>query len=161
MATLGLNHFNLRAHPELLEKLRDFYRDVVGLEVGFRPPFQSAGYWLYAGDQAVLHLSASAAGAAATSAAGAAATSSAGAAATSAAGAAATSAAGAAATEMRPVDATTTFDHVAFSCTDLPAFEERLARHGIKYRTGRVPQTSQVQLFVRDPAGNGVELNFA
>jgi catechol 2,3-dioxygenase-like lactoylglutathione lyase family enzyme len=153
MATLGLNHFNLRAHPELLEKLRDFYRDVVGLEVGFRPPFQSAGYWLYAGDQAVLHLSASAAGAAATSAAGAAATSS--------AGAAATSAAGAAATEMRAVDATTTFDHVAFSCTDLPAFEERLARHGIKYRTGRVPQTSQVQLFVRDPAGNGVELNFA
>jgi catechol-2,3-dioxygenase len=125
MATLGLNHFNLRAHPELLEQLRDFYRDVVGLEVGFRPPFDSAGFWLYAGDQAVLHLST------------------------------------AATTEPRSVHGGTTFDHVAFSCTGLPEFEDRLARHGIKFRTGRVPETSQVQLFLRDPAGNGVELNFA
>jgi catechol-2,3-dioxygenase len=41
----------------VLDELRDFYRDVVGLTVGDRPPFRRFGYWLYAGDHAVLHLS--------------------------------------------------------------------------------------------------------
>jgi hypothetical protein len=36
-----------------------------------------------------------------------------------------------------------------------------LAAHGIEWRTARVPLIGQIQLFVRDPAGNGVELNFA
>jgi len=40
-----------------MEEVRDFYERVVGLEVGPRPPFQSFGYWLYAGDLDVLHLS--------------------------------------------------------------------------------------------------------
>ena len=125
MATLGLNHFNLRAQHELLEKLREFYCDVVGLTVGIRPPSEVHGYWLYAGEQPVLHLSEASAG------------------------------------DVRATDTVTTFDHVAFNCTDLAEFEGRLARLGIKYRMNRVPQTNAVQLFVRDPAGNGVELNFA
>lgn len=54
---IGLNHVNLRAPADLLERLRDFYRDVVGLAPGFRPAFASQGYWLYAGDQPVMHLS--------------------------------------------------------------------------------------------------------
>lgn len=53
----GLNHFNLRAPTELMRVLRDFYRDVLGLQEGARPAFQSRGYWLYAGGQPVLHLS--------------------------------------------------------------------------------------------------------
>jgi catechol 2,3-dioxygenase-like lactoylglutathione lyase family enzyme len=53
----GLNHVNLRAPADLLDRLRDFYRDVLGLEPGPRPAFQSQGYWLYAGGQAVMHLS--------------------------------------------------------------------------------------------------------
>jgi catechol-2,3-dioxygenase len=125
MATLGLNHFNLRAHRELLEKLRDFYCDVVGLVVGPRPPLKISGYWLYAGEQPVLHLSE------------------------------------AATADIGQTDTVTTFDHVAFDCTDLAEFEARLARLGIRYHMNRVPQTTRVQLFVRDPAGNGVELNFA
>ena len=56
MPVLGLSHFNLRASRPLLDKLRDFYVDVVGLRPGFRPPFQRFGYWLYAGDTHVLHL---------------------------------------------------------------------------------------------------------
>jgi catechol-2,3-dioxygenase len=51
-------------------------------------------------------------------------------------------------------------DHVAFSCADLPAFEERLRARGIPFRRTTVPQTSVVQLFLQDPAGNGVELQF-
>ncbi len=53
----ALDHLNLRAPAALLRQLRDFYVDVVGLRDGPRPAFNSAGYWLYAGDAAVLHLS--------------------------------------------------------------------------------------------------------
>ena len=35
-----------------------FYRDVLGLEPGPRPPFSFAGAWLYAGGTAVVHLKA-------------------------------------------------------------------------------------------------------
>lgn len=52
----GLNHINLRAPKALLDVLRDFYRDVLGLEIGPRPAFDTPGYWLYAGGQPVLHL---------------------------------------------------------------------------------------------------------
>lgn len=56
MSVEGLAHFNLRADRDLLDRLLAFYRDVVGLDVGYRPPFRSHGYWLYAGDKDVLHL---------------------------------------------------------------------------------------------------------
>jgi extradiol dioxygenase family protein len=52
------------------------------------------------------------------------------------------------------------FDHVAFNCSGLVAFEARLTRAGVAYRRARVPGTSQLQLFVSDPAGHGVEFNF-
>lgn len=53
----GLHHINLRAPAELLVTLRDFYRDVLGLEQGPRPDFDTHGYWLYAGGHPVVHLS--------------------------------------------------------------------------------------------------------
>src|SRR5690348_7240210 len=53
---LGFSHYNLRAPRSLLDELCTFYCDVVGLKIGERPPFGSFGYWLYAGEQAVLHL---------------------------------------------------------------------------------------------------------
>jgi catechol-2,3-dioxygenase len=125
MNVQGFSHYNLRASRELLDALRSFYVEVVGLRVGERPAFVSFGYWLYAGEQAVLHLSE------------------------------------AARDETRSVDATTTFDHAAFNCTGRREFETRLTQLGISYELARVPQTNQVQLFLKDPAGNGVELNFA
>jgi catechol-2,3-dioxygenase len=57
MPVRGFDHYNLRADRTVLDELRDFYRDVVGLTVGDRPPFRRFGYWLYSGDKAVLHLS--------------------------------------------------------------------------------------------------------
>ncbi|EXI65059.1 MAG: Glyoxalase-like domain protein [Candidatus Accumulibacter adjunctus] len=125
MPTLGLNHYNLRAPRPLMEQLRRFYCDVVGLVPGERPPFASFGYWLYAGDQPVLHLSETRAG-------------------------------------DPPVAAgASTFDHAAFSCCGRAEFARRLEQSGIAFTTARVPGTTQVQLFIQDPAGNGVELNFA
>jgi catechol-2,3-dioxygenase len=125
MPVVAFNHFNLRAERTLLDRLRDFYVEVVGLRVGDRPPFAFHGYWLYLGDQAVVHLVEDA-------------------------------------TAPAPGDAPTgTFDHVAFTCQDLPAFERHLRSRGVSYRRAVVPGRDQVQLFVKDPAGNGVEFNFA
>src|SRR5471032_2432824 len=57
MSVSGFNHYNLRADRATLDALRDFYVAVVGLQPGHRPPFNSFGYWMYIGPQAVLHLS--------------------------------------------------------------------------------------------------------
>ena len=53
----GINHYNLRAAPEIIEKLKNFYIEIVGLKLGHRPPFKNGGYWLYANEKDVLHLS--------------------------------------------------------------------------------------------------------
>jgi catechol 2,3-dioxygenase-like lactoylglutathione lyase family enzyme len=54
-----------------------------------------------------------------------------------------------------------TLDHVAFTCTGIDEFESKLKQRGIEYRKSGVPGAPVQQLFVKDPAGNGVELNFA
>ena len=56
MPVHAFDHYNLRAPRALLDELCAFYRDVVGLTVGERPPFRRFGYWLYAGVRPVLHL---------------------------------------------------------------------------------------------------------
>jgi len=125
MPALALDHYNLRAARPLLDELKAFYIAAVGLSEGPRPPFASFGYWLYVGEQPVLHLS-----------------------------------------EARPDEARSphsrgTFDHVAFRCAELATMAARLDALGITYRQAEVPQSGTRQLFFRDPAGNGVELNFA
>jgi len=54
---LLIDHVNLKADSELLEELKDFYCEFLGLQEGFRPEFSAGGYWLYAGDRALVHLS--------------------------------------------------------------------------------------------------------
>lgn len=120
----AFDHYNLRAARPVLEELRAFYCDVVGLTVGDRPPFRRFGYWLYAGERPVLHLSE------------------------------------ADDSETRSRTAVTTFAHAAFNCTERTEFERRLRQLGIAYRTAQVPLLNLEQLFFRDPAGNGVELQF-
>jgi len=55
----GIDHYNLRSDENMIEVLKDFYINIVGLKLGHRPPFKSKGYWLYANDKDVLHLSTS------------------------------------------------------------------------------------------------------
>ena len=55
----------------------------------------------------------------------------------------------------------TVFDHFALNCNDLVGVEAILKQHDVNYRKAVVPLTHQVQLFIQDPAGNKVELNFA
>ncbi len=54
MTLQRLDHVNIRtAH---LPAMVRFYRDILGLEPGARPPFDVGGAWLYLGDQAAVHL---------------------------------------------------------------------------------------------------------
>jgi catechol-2,3-dioxygenase len=53
----GLNHYNLRSNSKMMEILKLFYIEVVGLKLGVRPPFKSNGYWLNVGTKDILHLS--------------------------------------------------------------------------------------------------------
>lgn len=132
MALESLDHFFVRAHD--LEASRCFYEEVLDLEVGHRPPFGFAGYWLYLGGRPVVHLGAA---------------------------------------EPSPELAhylgergagqggpTGALDHIAFRCTAFPAFKARLDRRGIAYRHRVVPELDLDQLFIADPDGLTIELNF-
>ncbi|MGH8822815.1 MAG: diguanylate cyclase [Rhodoferax sp.] len=125
MTTTGLNHLNLHAPRELLDELKEFYCNVVGLQVGPRPPFRNFGYWLYAEGKPIVHLYQTDLG------------------------------------EERDAQAVTTFDHIAFDCTNRPEVETLLACRKLDYRATEVPGTRRVQFFLKDPAGNGVELVFS
>lgn len=125
MPAIDLNHYNITAPIGLLTEIRDFYCDAVGLVPGARPPLRNNGYWLYAGDRAILHLSA------------------------------------AGKDEVRLTHVRSTLDHVAFTCVDIQAMRARLEALGIAHRDSEVPSMKLRQIFFHDPAGNGVELNFA
>jgi len=53
---MKFDHFNITAPNNVLELCRDFYLKIFDLEVGKRPSFHKKGYWLYSGEQAVVHL---------------------------------------------------------------------------------------------------------
>ena len=54
MSAVGMNHFTVIAKN--LTKTQDFYSEILGLKVGYRPDLGFPGLWLYAGDQPVLHI---------------------------------------------------------------------------------------------------------
>ena len=56
MPVIAFNHFNIRIPRSLMERVKGFYCDVIGLEEGYRPNVSVHGYWLYLGDLPVLHL---------------------------------------------------------------------------------------------------------
>ena len=56
MSVLAFNHFNIRAPKPVLEQVKYFYLEVIGLTEGFRPDVPIHGYWLYLEDLPVLHL---------------------------------------------------------------------------------------------------------
>jgi catechol 2,3-dioxygenase-like lactoylglutathione lyase family enzyme len=56
MSVAAMNHFTVLSDD--LEATRRFYCDLFGFKVGWRPPFQFPGWWLYAEgeDRAILHV---------------------------------------------------------------------------------------------------------
>lgn len=67
----------------------------------------------------------------------------------------------ASADEHRTTGISTTIDHIAFLCEGRAGYERRLQSAGIAYEVATVPLTGQLQLVLKDPAGNKVELNFS
>jgi catechol 2,3-dioxygenase-like lactoylglutathione lyase family enzyme len=55
---------------------------------------------------------------------------------------------------------TGTIDHIAFECTDYDGMESKLKGRGMKYTTSDVPSIKLRQIFVNDPNGVTLELNF-
>ena len=121
MAVQQIHHFAINAPAEVLEAVINFYRELLGLEPGYRPDFGFPGHWLYAGEQPILHLLEDA---------------------------------------NREPGASAYLDHIALRCNDLPGTLNRLERMGVEYHRFAIEELGQTQLFVHDPAGTAVELNF-
>ena len=54
---MHIDHINIKAPAELMQREKEFFCDILGLREGFRPAFASRGYWLYSGDRPLVHLS--------------------------------------------------------------------------------------------------------
>ena len=113
-----------------LEATKDFYVDIVGLSVGKRPDFGFPGYWLYLGDTPCVHLASHERGVRG-------------------------------ATGRRSEDSGTgSIDHIAFNAEGIAAARDRFDKAGIAYDHRLVPGAPLQQLFVTDPNGVKVEINF-
>jgi catechol 2,3-dioxygenase-like lactoylglutathione lyase family enzyme len=118
-----------------IEATRDFYRDVLGMREGERPPLEFPGFWLYLGDEPCLHVADRAAYAAHASTLG--------------------------LEVAAAADRGGAIDHVAFAADDYEEVVARLRRAGIEAVENAVPAAGLRQLFVEDPNGVRVEINFA
>ena len=57
---MHIEHINICAPIDLLEKEKTFFCELFDLAVGFRPKFFRGGYWLYHQDKPMIHLTESA-----------------------------------------------------------------------------------------------------
>jgi catechol 2,3-dioxygenase-like lactoylglutathione lyase family enzyme len=128
----GIIHVNIRVPRDRLAICRDFYCDVMGLQVGWRPEFVSTGFWLYADGLPIVHL-------------------------VGVEGAERQVTHGA---EREVGRGHPPLDHVAFRCTGYEAMLEKLAALGIPYRISTVPGLEIRQVNLTDPVGVGVELSY-
>jgi catechol 2,3-dioxygenase-like lactoylglutathione lyase family enzyme len=122
---LKLDHVNIRTTQP--EATRDFFVDVVGLREGERPPFNFGGYWLYAGDQAVIHL---------------------------------TDTRGGKEHGAEGSNGGAGVDHIAFRMSGYARLCDMLEGRGVPFETRIVPRNGDVQVFLNDPNGVGIELTF-
>jgi catechol 2,3-dioxygenase-like lactoylglutathione lyase family enzyme len=136
---ISLNHFSIRSHD--LAACERFYAGLLGLQVGPRPPFDFPGLWLYAGDttqyaNAVVHIL----------------------------GIDRSGPEGLqrylGERDESSMQGTGVVDHVAFFVTGLAATLARLQAAGVACRERTVPLLGLHQVFIDDPNGVVVELNF-
>lgn len=129
-----LDHYSIRTTE--LAATEAFYTGILGLTVGPRPSFNFPGVWLYQGGIAVVHV-----------------------------------------VGIDPNDpsglkeylgdkgmdgakGTGTIDHIAFLGSDVEAMRERFRAAGVPYRDRFVASLNLAQVFVEDPNGVTIEMNF-
>ncbi|NDA70974.1 MAG: glyoxalase [Betaproteobacteria bacterium] len=132
MAIVDLNHYFVRAND--LELSRSFYMDVLGFEQMPRPNFPFPGYWLGTGGKIQVHMGPNNIPNRETYYLG---------------------------TKVDAAcDQSGVVDHIAFLADDPSGFIERFKARGIAFRPRHLPESNLYQLFVRDPNGLMIELNF-
>ena len=53
---MQLHHINIKGPKAMLAEEKSFFCNVLGLKEGPRPKLVTSGYWLYAGNHALIHL---------------------------------------------------------------------------------------------------------
>lgn len=132
MPLIDLNHFFVRASD--LERSRNFYCEALGFEVMPRPDFRFPGYWLGVGGKVQIHMGPDAIPAAPVIYLG--------------------------TTTNSARDNSGVVDHIAFQATAPEELGLRLQQLGLSYRTRHFPGIPLFQIFVADPDGLMIELNF-
>jgi catechol 2,3-dioxygenase-like lactoylglutathione lyase family enzyme len=128
-----LDHYSIRTTD--VEGTRRFYTEVLGFEVGKRPNFPFPGVWLYQGGIAVVHV-----------------------------------------VGIDPNDTaglqdylgdkggdaggTGTIDHVAFLGRDIDGMRAHFEQVAVPFRERTVPNMNLKQIFLEDPNGVTIELNY-
>ena len=120
-----------------LEATRDWYRDILGMEEGPHPDFGFPVHWMVLGGRDVVHIGPSAAKA----------------------GEIQKKYLGR--TSQGTGVGTGAMDHIAFRATGLRQTLEHLRRRGIAFTQRRASGQALFQLFLYDPNGIKIELNFA
>jgi len=133
-----LAHFSIRATD--MDASRTFYTEVLGFKVGYRPPFKFPGIWLYLTDDkeeyGTLHIIGIDPG-----------------------------------SPQGLIDylgdrspenlkGSGALDHIAFNATGLAGLRAKLREKGIAYRERTVPDLLLHQVFIADPSGIVIELNY-
>ena len=131
----SLDHCAIRTTK--LQETRDFFVDILGLEDGERPDFPFPGAWLYTDSTAVIHLI----GVAPDDPSG-----------------LQRYVGGEISTEA--LQGSGAFDHIAFRANDPSVLTERLKQTDYEYRERQVPNMNLFQIFVEDPNGITIELNY-
>jgi catechol 2,3-dioxygenase-like lactoylglutathione lyase family enzyme len=133
-----LAHYSVRTTN--LEASRRFYTRILGFKEGFRPGFQFPGLWLYRGgdeaDYGVVHLI----------------------------GIDPEDPAGLidylGDKDVTALQGSAAVDHLAFLATELDQMRGRLREEGLAYRERTVPDLGLHQVFLEDPSGVTIELNY-
>jgi catechol 2,3-dioxygenase-like lactoylglutathione lyase family enzyme len=119
-----------------LKKTKEFYVDLLGLKDGYRPDFPFPGHWLYLNEDdkaACIHLAMRMQGDGQDYYIG---------------------------KKDNVKSGSGAIDHVAFNCEDIDSMKEMFDNKSIEYTHRKVPGFPLEQLFVDDPDGVKVELNF-
>ncbi|MCA8353101.1 VOC family protein [Burkholderia cepacia] len=137
MTVSRLAHYSIRTLD--LERSCRFYERVLGFKRGYRPPFDFPGAWLYKGgdesDYGTVHII----------------------------GVDPANPDGLAAylgDRTLPASGTGTVDHIAFLATGVEAMWDTLRAEHVAWRDRTVPSLGLHQVFIEDPSGVTIELNF-
>jgi catechol 2,3-dioxygenase-like lactoylglutathione lyase family enzyme len=117
-----------------IDETKDFYCSALGMREGFRPDLEFPGYWLYLGDTPCIHIAEWQTYAAWTNEVG------------------------------IPISVkaagTGPVDHIAFNASGFAQMRARLVERGLALSENLLDEIGLRQLFLYDPNGVAIELNF-